>query len=579
MRNTPRKSRSRLERWKPVFALASTAVLILWFSSVGTANLHAHQAKSESSAKKNAARDATRPIPGAGKTVDASGLAKIIDDEITLRLVQEKIPSSPRSDDSEFIRRVYLDLVGVIPPAETVRAFLESKDASKREKLIDVLLADPRFGKQQSEIWMHQVISADLENRFLPTENLRKWLEDGFNKDKPWAKMVEELVTASGNIDNNPATMFFVANKGADKMTGQVSRLFLGLQLQCAQCHNHPFTDWKQDEYWGMAAFFMKVKQDGTPKMLAKNGGTITVNENPANPFGKGAKKKDAKKQDEVPEGARVVPARFLTGEQPKMDRNGPARPVLARWLTSLDNPYLAKAMVNRMWAHFFGRGFVNPIDDMHDNNPATHPELLAALAEQFKRHNFSLKYLVRAIVMSDAYQRTSKPMPGNETDTELFSRMYIKTLSAEQLVDSIVDVVAGPDKAAEFFAKKGPAADKKDKKGKGLPGGPRGQLIRFFLVEDGADPLEYQDGIPQALRLMNGPLFNSGGKALLDAMKFNAAADAIDYLFLVALARHPTIQENQRLAAYVQKQDNKRVAYADIVWTLMNCSEFRLNH
>jgi Protein of unknown function (DUF1549)/Protein of unknown function (DUF1553) len=579
MRRTSRRNASRftsrLDRWKPVIALASSAGLLLWYSTIGPVALHAQQAKVEYSAKKKATPTTSRPIPGAGKTLDAAGLATIIDTEIAARLTQEKIPASPRSDDSEFVRRVYLDLVGVIPPADKVKAFLDDPDSHKREKLIDELLTNPLFGKQQSEIWMHQIISADLENRLLPTENLRKWLEDAFNKDKPWSKMVEELVTASGTIDNNPATIFFVGNNGLDKVTGQVSRLFLGVQLQCAQCHNHPFTDWKQDEYWGMAAFFSKVKQDGNPKMLAKNGGTITVREAPqVNPFGKAGKKKDKGKGEVLPEGARTVPARFLTGEQPSINKNGPARPVLARWLTAADNPFFAKAMANRMWAHLFGRGFVNPIDDMHDNNPATHPELLLALADQFKRHDFSIKYLVKAIVLSETYQRTSKPLAGNETDTESFSRMYIKTLSAEQFVDSIATVVGGPGKA-DFFAKKGLPPDKK---GKAFAGGPRDQLIRFFRVEDGADPLSYQDGIPQALRVMNGPLFNNGGKALQDALSIQSATGAIDHLYLVALARHPTIEENQRLTAYVAKQNDRRTAYGDIVWTLLNCSEFRLN-
>jgi hypothetical protein len=566
-----------IDRWKPVFAIASCAGLILWLNAVGPGHVHAQQAKAEAGAKKKAAVATTRPIPGAGKTVDAAALAKIIDSEIGVRLAQEKLAASPRCEDSEFVRRVYLDLIGVIPSAEKVKSFLDSDDPAKREKLIDELLADPLFGKQQSEIWMHQLIGPDLENRFLPTENLGKWLESAFNKDKPWSKIAEELVTASGNIDNNPATMFFAANNGLDKVTGQVGRLFLGVQLQCAQCHNHPFTDWKQDEYWAMAAFFSKVKQDGTPKMLAKNGGTITVSENPPPVFAKGKAGKKKDKGQELPEGARTVPAKFLTGEQPNISTNAPRRPVLARWLTSVDNPFFARAMVNRMWAHFFGRGFVNPIDDMHDNNPATHPELLQALTEQLKRNSFSLKYLVKAIVLSDTYQRSSKPLSINETDTEFFSRMYVRTLSAEQLVDSIVTVIAGPGKTTDFFAKKGPPLDKKGK-GKGA-GGPREQLVRFFRVEDGGDALEYQDGIPQALRMMNGPMFNNGGKALDEAMRRKTTADGIDHIFLAALARHPTIQEDNRLEAYVEKQKDKRAAYADIVWSLLNTSEFRLNH
>jgi hypothetical protein len=566
LHHSPQRT-SHLKRWQPIVALASIAGLLLGAANFGPSRLHAHQVKKTTHAS------TSRPVPGAGTTVDAAGLAKIIDNEIALRLAQEKIPASPRCDDSEFIRRAWLDLVGVIPPADKVKEFLDSKEPNKRENLISELLADTRFGKQQSEIWMHELVSNGVQKGALPTENLRKWLEDAFNNDKPWSKVVEELVTATGTVEENPPALFFAANKGVDKVTGQVSKLFMGVQLQCAQCHNHPFTDWKQDEYWGMAAFFMNVKS-GAGKAVAKNGSAITISELVPVAFDKAKKK--GPKGPQLPEGAKIVPPRFLTGEHPSIANGSPARPTLANWLTSPDNPYFAKAIVNRMWAHFFGRGLVNPIDDMHDANPASHPELLAALAEQLKRNDFSLKYLVKAITLSDAYQRTSRQFTGNEADTELFSRMYIKTLSPEQLVDSISSVISGPGKT-DFFAKKGPPPP--DKKGKAFPGTPRAQLINFFRVEDGADPLEYQDGIPQALRMMNGPAFNNGGNALAEAMKLNSSAEAVDYLYLVTLSRHPTVEENQRLAAFVEKQKDKRNAYGDIVWTLLNCSEFRLNH
>jgi hypothetical protein len=569
--STRPRRRRLLDRWTPVLTMAGVAGLILWATADGPANLYAQQAqqektKAEYNSKKKAAQVITRPIPGTGTTVDVAGLAKIIDDEITLRWKQEKVKPSPKSDDSEFLRRVYLDLTGVVPTAEKVKEFLESKDPKKREKLVDELLDDPNFGKQQAEIWAQMMIPADSMNRILATDNLRKWLAAAFNEDKPWDKLVEELVTASGSMDENGAVTFFVANNSPDKMTGQVSKLFLGVQLQCAQCHNHPFTDWKQDEYWGMAAFFMKVRQNGNPKMVAKNGGTISVSES-ATGFGKGGKKGAA------PEGQKIVPAKFLGAEQPKMDTSAPYRPVLAKWMTSADNPYFAKAMVNRMWAHFFGRGFVNPIDDMHEGNPATHPELLMALAEQFKRNEFDLKFLVKAIVMSETYQRTSRPVEGNEGDTELFSRMYVRTMTPEQLYDSIFTVVGNVKGAAN----PGPKGGFGGKKGPG--GGPRDQFVRFFRVEDGADPLEYQDGIPQALRLMNSPMLNNGGKALEEALKCQTPAEAVDYLFVVTLSRHPTVAETQRLTGYVGKQKDQRTAYTDILWTLLNCSEFRLNH
>jgi hypothetical protein len=555
--------RSLLDRWLPVVAMAGFAGLLLLVTGGETETAFGQQPKDGK--KKTAPPATTRPIPATGTTVDAAALAKIIDDEINRRLTEEKIPASERCDDAEFLRRVYLDLTGVIPSVEKAQEFLDSKDPQKRSKLVEELLDSPNFAKQLSEIWTTLLAPPDATTRQLNKDNLRKWLEEGFSKNKPWNKMVEELLTASGTIEDNGATIFFVANPGVDKVTNEVTKLFMGVQLQCAQCHNHPFTSWKQDEYWGMAAFFMKVKQDGTPKSVAKDGGTITISETVGGGkvVGKGGKKN-------LPEGAKNVPAKFLAAERPSI--SGAARPVLAAWLTSADNPYFARAMVNRMWAHFFGRGFVNPIDDIHDDNPASHPELFAAVAEQFKRNNFDIKYLARAFILSSAYQRTSRPAKGNEGDGELFSHMYIKTLSPEQLYDSITQAV-GPPKGG--FGGGPPAGGKK---GPGF-GGPRGQFINFFRVEEGADPMEYQDGIPQALRLMNSPQLNNGGKALDEAMKRKTPPEALEYLFLATLSRRPTTPELDRLTSYVNNGRQPRTAYTDILWSLLNCSEFRLNH
>jgi len=574
----PEQRRRLVDRILPAVAMALFAGLVLWGTTEQSGLAFAMQVKGKKN--KDAAKNKDvvqkkdyqskpkvetaplRPIPGAGTTVDVDGLSRIIDDEITLRLKQEKIPVSAKTDDAEFLRRVYLDLTGILPTVETVRAFLDSKDPQKREKLIDELLNDSNYGKQLAEIWVTQMVPSDSANRALLTDNLRKWLESGFNKNKPWNKMVEELITATGNIDENGATIFFVANNGVDKLTGTVSKLFMGVQLQCAQCHNHPFTDWKQDEYWGMAAFFARVVQNGNAKQVAKDGGTITISEGAVPKFGK---------KGNLPDGAKVVPAKFLGAGSPTIAKGSPARPVLARWMTSADNPYFAKAMVNRTWAHFFGRGFVNPIDDMHDGNPATHPELLVALTEQFKRNNFDVKYLVKAIVLSEAYQRTSRPTDGNETDTELFSRMYIKGLTPEQLFDSIVRVVGPPKGALDGIPKKGAGG----KKG----GGPRDQFINFFRVEEGADPLAFQDGIPQALRLMNSALLNKGGKALEQAVALKKPAEAIEYLYMATLSRRPTVAELESRKTYVGQQATIRAAYGDILWALLNSSEFRLNH
>src|SRR6266566_286255 len=311
---------------------------------------------SDAAEKKTASRPAEPNVLPAVK-LDAVALSARIDVAIQQCLDAEKITPSPRSEDAEFVRRVYLDIAGVIPSAAKVAAFLDSRDPNKRAKLIDELLADPLFGKHMADIWQNLLLPRNSDNRRLKNEPMTSWLEEQFNANKGWDKLVSNLLTASGPQDKNGAVTFFLANPTADKMNDQVCRLFLGVQLQCAQCHNHPFTEWKQTEYWAMAAFFTKVRPDNVRK-AAKGDGNPGVGESNVAPRGK---------QPKLPESAKIVPAKFLMGEQPKLDPNGPARPTLAKWLTAPQNPFFAKSMVNRTWGHFFGRGLVNPVDNMHD--------------------------------------------------------------------------------------------------------------------------------------------------------------------------------------------------------------------
>ena len=229
----------------------------------------------------------TAPIPGAGTKLDHAQLSKIIDEQVNRQLVADKIPVSPKSSDAEFLRRVYLDLVGVIPPADKVKEFLDSKDPAKRAKVIDELLADPRFGTHLGEMWAGMMIPRESGNRRLDHTPLQKWLAEQFNSGTPLNKTVYSLLTSIGEQDKNGAVTYFVGNPTVDKITDNVSRMFLGVQLQCAQCHNHPFTDYKQTEYWGMAAFFMKVKLTQNPQKAAKAGTSVGVFETAAAPKGK----------------------------------------------------------------------------------------------------------------------------------------------------------------------------------------------------------------------------------------------------------------------------------------------------
>ena len=291
------------------------------------------------------------------------------------------------------------------------------------------LLANPAYARHMADIWQ-RFWCRETQTMCDCNEPFEKWLEQSFKENKHWNVLVSDLLTASGVQEKNGAVTFFIAQQTADKMTDTVSKVFLGVQLQCAQCHNHPFTHWKQTEYWGMAAFFTKVRADNAKK-ADKMGNSPGVTEGPGR--GKGQK---------LPESAKIVPAKFFQGEQPKINNSDPHRPVLAKWLTSAENPFFARAMVNRMWQQFFGRGIVNPVDDMHEGNAASHPEVLQKLAEQFAAHDFDLHYLIRAICLSQTYQRSSRPTEGNESDEALFSHMAIKALSPEQLFDSLTAIV-----------------------------------------------------------------------------------------------------------------------------------------
>jgi hypothetical protein len=502
-----------------------------------------------------------------GARLDAPALARHIDETIDACLRAEKVPPSPRCDDAEFIRRLYLDIAGHIPSAEKVAAFIDSHEPNKRAQLIDELLASSEYGKHQADIWQALLLPRLSDNRAVPFDKMTEWLEKNFNDNKPWDQMVREILTAQGEIDEAPAVTYFLANFTPDKLTDNVTRVFLGVQLQCAQCHNHPFTKWKQDEYWGMAAFFTKVRINGNPRNIqaAQKNGTLGVSEN-----GKG-------RPIRLPISAKRVPPKFLQGEQPQLVSSDAYRPVLAKWMTSPQNPYFSRAMVNRLWAQFFGRGLVNPIDDMHEGNPPSHPQLLADLSAQFVASGFDVKQFIRALCNSEAYQRTSKPNASNrDAAPELFSRMAVKVLTPEQLYDSLVQVLGAP--TPENFRRRQGVAAAAAARLRNIT--PRMVFVAFFKGEDNAEPTEYQAGIPQVLRLMNSPQLNNTTMLAPLLKSGKTPEQIIEYLYLATLSRRPTAPEMQRTLALVHKHaDEPRQAYGDILWVLLNSSEFTLNH
>jgi hypothetical protein len=533
------------------FAVLAVLVVVIGFGPADAAE--------KDPAKRKPAPRLASSLP-AGTQLDAAALGRHIDTAIDARLQAEKAPAAALADDAEFIRRVYLDIAGHIPPAAKVVAFLDSREPEKRAKLIDELLASEDFGKHQADIWQALLLPRNSDNRAVQYDAMTKWLAENFNKGMAWDKMVSEIVTASGEAGSNPAVSYVMANRGPDKLTDNVTRMFLGVQLQCAQCHNHPFTTWKQDEYWGMAAFFSKVRLEGNPRAAAKGNQTVSIADgNRGRPLPK-------------PESAKTLPPKFLQGELADVKGSDNYRKVLAHWMTTRENPYFSRALVNRLWAQLFGRGLVSPVDDMHDGNPASHPQLLVDLADQFAGSGFDVKHLFRAICNSKTYQHTSKVTPATaEAGAELFSRMAVKVLSPEQLYDSLVQVLGAPGavnqpRRGAMAAARGPVT-------------PRQQFVNFFKVED-ADPTEYSVGIQQALRLMNSPQMNNSSMLNAVLKGGNPPNEVITQLYLATLARRPTPPELERLTAHVAKAgDQPRTAYADVLWILVNCSEFTVNH
>ncbi len=540
-------------------------------------DLAAQQTKAEKKAlKKKKADDASSaPFPDTpvsrasletkpSNPMDVTAVARLIDSEIDKQLNAAKIVSSSRSSDAEFIRRATLDITGTIPPADRVETFLSDPSSDKRAKLVDELLASPRYGQRLSDIWVNQMMPTELANRFLVKKPLNEFLIDNFNANKPWDRLAFDLLTASGEQDKNGAVTYYMGNQGVDKMTDSVGKLFLGVQIQCAQCHNHPFTHWKQTEYWGLAQFFYKVNV----AVVRNNKDTTTVP-------GVSESARPNRRGNPLPDSAKTAPPKFLGGKTVKLAADKPARPVLADWICTAENPFFSKSIVNRVWDQYFGRGLVNPIDDMGDENEPTHPDLLKGLAKEFSAGGFDIKNLVRAICLSNAYQRTSQPTGNNKSDSVLYSHMAIKVLTPEQLFDSLSVVVGSMADGGKGVGKKAAAGGPK---GGNLT--PRDRFAAFFAGSENAKSTDYEAGIPQALRLMNNPRLSGSPNVLNELIRSGKQpAKVIDRLYLMTVSRKPTDAEVKRLTEYVSNASDARTACSDIMWALLNSSEFALNH
>ncbi|HXG11050.1 MAG TPA: DUF1549 and DUF1553 domain-containing protein [Gemmataceae bacterium] len=516
--------------------------------------------------------------PPAPDAADVQALAAQIDKYIAAAWASAGVQPAPLADDAEFLRRVYLDLAGRIPSVAEARAFLKDPSPDKRLRLAERLVESPRYVTHWTNVWRGILLpeaSANIQARLL-MPSFEAWLREKLAANVGYNELVRELLTVpidrSGievvygpRREAGSALAYYLAKEASpENLAAGVARVFLGIRLECAQCHDHPFATWKREQFWGLAAFFAGIQRD-------RQGDFAFPRREVAD-----------KRELTIPGTERVVQATYPDGTQPVWRFKVSSRQTLADWLTSRKNPYFAKATVNRLWFHFFGRGLIDPVDEMvGGESEATHPELLDELAREFAAHQFDLKFLIRAIVASRTYQLTSAATHPSQQDTRLFARMPLRGLTPEQLFDSLSQAT-GYQEAAP----RNPGVVVL-----GGPMSPREEFLSRFTNQSDR-PTEVQTSILQALSLMNGRLIADATDlersetlaAVLDA-PFLDTRERIETLYLAALSRKPRPNELERLLKFVENSDGedrekaRRQALADIFWVLLNSGEFFLNH
>jgi hypothetical protein len=505
---------------------------------------------------------------------EARPLADTITSSVGARCAKLKIQEAPLADDAEFLRRVYLDLYGRIPRVQEVRDFLKDTSADKREKLVDRLLESNGYVTNYSSFWRDLLIPPDNnQQRQGLQQQIMPWIQKQVRDNTPYDKMVYELLTASIALadgqnqrprfrpptQNGPA-VFYQANEFKPENLGSVtSRLFLGVRLECANCHDHKFDKWKRKQFWQFAAFFAGLSQ-AQPDL----GGVSPPQEN------------TEQRELTIPGTDTKVGPRFLDDTTPDWKNGKSPREALADWITSKQNPYFARAIVNRIWGHLMGTGFVDPVDDFTVDNQPSNPELLDAMANSFVEHNYDIKFLIRAIVLSKPYQLTSRKTDDTQLDPMAFARMSVKSLTAEQFFDSLA--------LATYYSENAPRSGRQGQNALS----PRAEfLARFANSTD--KRTEPQTSILQALALMNGTFINDitsvdRGQLLGAVIDYPADStkDRVEMLYMSTLSRLPRSDELAKALKYIDNGgtgNDSRKAVADIFWALLNSSEFMLNH
>ena len=517
-------------------------------------------------------------VPLGAAVTDVPPPVNFIDQHLFANLVALGIPPSAVCDDATFLRRVFLDVGGRLPTEAEAAAFLASTDEHKRDAAIEDLLRSPDYADYFANKW-----AALLKNRRDDSSDIvsnfafHAWVRDSLLANKPYDEFVRELLAATGTVVGNPPVAWYKRVKEPKQQLEDVAQLFLGVRMQCAQCHHHPFERWSQDDYYSLAAFFSQVGRKpsstrGEDLIFHKRG--IAA----ANNMKTGIALRPAALGDAIPE--------IAADEDPRLK--------LADWMSSKNNPFFAKSLVNRYWKHFFQRGLIEPEDDIRDTNPPTNPALLAALEKHFIDSRFDLKDLVRTIVRSRAYQLSEFPNEHNRVDRQNYSRYYPRRLQAEVLLDAI-DQLAGTQ---TDFTNLPPGT-----RAVALPDNSYNQstpFLRVFGRPEGESVCECErvqsSSLAQSLHLINAPdikakLAHPNGRANRLAKETRPAEEKIRELYLAAFSRPPRDDELKTAVKYVtepaQAADGSTVdpqkaavdSFQDLIWALVNTKEFLFNH
>lgn len=471
---------------------------------------------------------------------------------------------SPPSDDATFIRRVTIDLCGRLPTVGETRAFLDDSSANKRPAAIDRLLESPDYPAYFAMRWGAILRNSRLAGADQASYAFHNWIKDMIARNRPYDEFVRGVVAAAGEWQDAPAINWYWQTRDDQlhSVTADTAQVFLGIRLQCARCHHHPYERWGQEDYYGLAGFFTRLgrKSFGQPPPYFASSNVTTGEKNPLT--------------GKVPE------PKYLDGEYPTFTPEDDPRHALVDWMAKPDNPFFAKVLVNRLWGHFMGRGLVNEVDDMRESNPPSNPELLDALARDFTDHKFDVKHIVRTMVNSCVYQLSSEPTPENRDDRQNFARFYARRLIAEVLLDA-VDQTTGTKTRFGNIADSARAVDL-----------PHEGFGSYFL--DTFDRPKRVSGcecerssgatLAQVLLLANSDELENklasgdGGIAKLVAAG-KPIPEVVEELYLTAYARQPTERERETTVSYVDSQEDKRKALEDVLWTILNSKEFLFNH